>query len=397
MGIPLPIDDADKVSPHREIIAATGEVIKLQWEEFHPGAAACCVPAIVIILVCGLVVGQPFAALVATAGAFSVGFGLFQRLSSFAFAPMLPSFAFAPMLLALVGVTISATVGTLASASPLSEGIAAAIWAFGMAAAVGLGTAVWWIVLQWSIALVIAAAFPADPTFALLRGALVALGGTLQLVFASGLWTLLCWQCDIPAPRNENNRPLSFASVRLALRETLEPHTARFRYAAALAVTVGLAAAAYRVANFSNGYWIAMTILIVLRSELRDTVRITVTRIIGTMVGAGVATLVVALLRPSPTILVAVIAVTAWGCYACLRVNYALFSMLVTGYIALLFAFGGLPEPTVALHRVIATAIAGSIALAVHFLYVARPRRPAAGAASVPIDRGSPDQKRAGN
>lgn len=397
MGTPLPIDDADKVSPHREIIAATGEVIKLQWEEFHPGAAACCVPAIVIILVCGLVVGQPFAALVATAGAFSVGFGLFQRLSSFAFAPMLPSFAFAPMLLALVGVTISATVGTLASASPLSEGIAAAIWAFGMAAAVGLGTAVWWIVLQWSIALVIAAAFPADPTFALLRGALVALGGTLQLVFASGLWTLLCWQCDIPAPRNENNRPLSFASVRLALRETLEPDTARFRYAAALAVTVGLAAAAYRVANFSNGYWIAMTILIVLRSELRDTVRITVTRIIGTMVGAGVATLVVALLRPSPTILVAVIAVTAWGCYACLRVNYALFSMLVTGYIALLFAFGGLPEPTVALHRVIATAIAGSIALAVHFLYVARPRRPAAGAASVPIDRGSPDQKRAGN
>ena len=161
MSTPLPIDDADEVSPHREIIAATGEVIKLQWEEFHPGAAACCVPAIVIILVCGLVVGQPFAALVATAGAFSVGFGLFQRLSSF---------AFAPMLLALVGMTISATVGTLASASPLSEGIAAAIWAFGVAAAVGLGTAVWWIVLQWSIALVIAAAFPADPTFALLRG-----------------------------------------------------------------------------------------------------------------------------------------------------------------------------------------------------------------------------------
>ena len=110
--------------------------------------------------------------------------------------------------------------------------------------------------------------------------------------------------------------------------------------------------------QFLNGYWIAMTILIVLRSELRDTVRITVTRIIGTMVGAGVATLVVALLRPSPTILVAVIGVTAWGCYACLRVNYALFNMLVTGYIALLFAFGGLPEPTVALQRVIATAIA---------------------------------------
>ena len=208
----MPIEDAKELSPLREIIAATGDVIKLQREEFHFVAAACCVPAIVIILVWGLVNGQPYAALAATAGAFSVGFGLFQRLSSF---------ATAPMLLALVGMTISATVGTLASASPLSEGIAAAIWALGVAASAGLGTAVWWIVLQWSIALVIAAAFPADPTFALLRGVLVALGGTLQLVIASSLWALACWQCDVPAPRNANDRPLSLEPVRLALRETL--------------------------------------------------------------------------------------------------------------------------------------------------------------------------------
>ncbi|MGC1890516.1 MAG: FUSC family protein [Stellaceae bacterium] len=361
----MPIDEAKKFSPRREIAAATGDLIKLQRGELHPGAAECCVPAIVIILVCGRVFDQPYAALVATAGAFSVGFGLFQRLSSF---------AIVPMLLALLGMTVSATVGTLAGASPLSEGIAAAIWAFGVAAAAGLGAAVWWIVLQWSIALVIAAAFPADPTFALLRGMLVALGGSLQLVIASSLWALVCWGCDIPAPRNANARPLSLESVCLALRETMELDNARFRYAVALAVTTGFAAAAYRAVDFSNGYWIAMTILIVLRSELRDTVRITLTRIIGTMAG-GLATVIVALLRPSQTILVTLIAAMAWGCYALLRVNYALFSMLITGYIALLFAFGGLPEPLVALDRVIATAIGGSVALAAHFLYVARPPR----------------------
>ncbi|HEX3523021.1 MAG TPA: FUSC family protein [Stellaceae bacterium] len=234
-------DDVKEYPPRREIIAATGDVIKLQREEFRAVAAACCVPAIVIVLVCGLVVGQPFAALVATAGAFSVGFGLFQRLSSF---------TVAPMLLALVGMTISPAIGTLASASPLSEGIAAA---------------------------------------------------------------------------------------------------------------------AHRVIDFSIGYWIAMTILIVQRSELRDTVRITVTRIIGTMAGAGVATIIVSFVQPSQTILVALIAVMAWGCHASLRVSYALFSMLITGYITLLFAFGGLPEPAVALDRVIATAIGGAVALAAHF------------------------------
>jgi hypothetical protein len=47
----LPIEDAKELSPLREIIAATGDVIKLQREEFHFVAAACCVPAIVIILV----------------------------------------------------------------------------------------------------------------------------------------------------------------------------------------------------------------------------------------------------------------------------------------------------------------------------------------------------------
>jgi hypothetical protein len=79
----MPIEEAKKFSSRRGIAAATGDLIKLQRGELHPGAAACCVPAIVIILVCGRVFDQPYAALVATAGAFSVGFGLFQRLSSF--------------------------------------------------------------------------------------------------------------------------------------------------------------------------------------------------------------------------------------------------------------------------------------------------------------------------
>ncbi len=358
-------NDSQDFSIINEIIAATGEALKLQREEFHPGAAACCVPAIVILLAWGLVIGQPYVALAATAGAFSVGFGLFQRLSSI---------AIAPMLLALVGMTISATIGTLASGSPLSEGIAAAIWAFAVAVAARLGTAMWWIVLQWSIALVIAAAFPAEPFLALLRGALVALGGGLQVVMAASLWALICWRCGYPAPAAANERPLSLEAVRAALRETLEPDTAPFRYAVALAFTVGVAAASYRALPMTNGYWIAMTILITLRSELRDTVRISVTRIIGTICGAGVATLIVALLRPPSITLVVLIAGTAWGCYALFRVNYALFSLFITTYIALLFAFGGLPEPAVALYRVIATTIGGVVALIAHFLYVARPR-----------------------
>jgi hypothetical protein len=193
---------------------------------------------------------------------------------------------------------------------------------------------VWWIALQWSIALVIAAAFPADPTFDLLRGLLVALGGTLQLVLASSL-------CS---GSSERERPPSLPRIgAVGASRNLGTGTARFRYAVALAVTVGIAAAAYRVVDFSNGYWIAMTILIVLRSELRDTVRITVTRITGTMAGAGVATNHRLFSAAVANHLGGADRRDGVGCYASLRVNYVLFSMLITGYIALLFAFGGPP------------------------------------------------------
>ena len=41
----MPIDKAKELSPLREMTVASNDVIKLQWEDFHPGAAACCVPA----------------------------------------------------------------------------------------------------------------------------------------------------------------------------------------------------------------------------------------------------------------------------------------------------------------------------------------------------------------
>ena len=66
--------------------------------------------------------------------------------------------------------------------------------------------------------------------------------------------------------------------------------------------------------------------------------------------------------------LVGLIAATAWACYAFLRVNYAILSMAITMYVVLLFAFAGLPEPLVALHRAVATLLGGVIALSTHLL-----------------------------
>lgn len=98
--------------------------------------------------------------------------------------------------------------------------------------------------------------------------------------------------------------------------------------------------------------------------QLSDTVAFSLARVAGSIGGAGVATLAAAVLHPSQPWLAGVATAMAWVCYTSLRVNYGLFSFGVTAYVALLFAFAGLPKPIVALHRVIATATGGIIALA---------------------------------
>ena len=83
----------------------------------------------------------------------------------------------------------------------------------------------------------------------------------------------------------------------------------------------------------------------------------------GTIVGAGLATLLVSVLRPGPITLIILIVIFSWLCYSTVTVGYGVLSASVTAYIALLFALGGLPETDVALHRVANTCLGGALAL----------------------------------
>jgi uncharacterized membrane protein YccC len=124
----------------------------------------------------------------------------------------------------------------------------------------------------------------------------------------------------------------------------------------------------YRVLEMPNGYWVPMTVLLILRPAARETAARALARLLGTLCGVGLLTLLMALLRPSIPVLVGLIAATAWACYAFLRVNYAILSMAITMYVVLLFAIAGLPELLVALHRAVATLLGGLIALSAHLL-----------------------------
>jgi uncharacterized membrane protein YccC len=122
--------------------------------------------------------------------------------------------------------------------------------------------------------------------------------------------------------------------------------------------------------HFANAYWIPMTALIIMKPDLLLTNARSIARLGGTFVGAALATLAAMTLRPDGILLSVLIVASMYLAYALQDVNYALYAIPLTGYIAFILAVGRTPEVSTAEHRVIATAIAGGVAMVIHALYV---------------------------
>jgi uncharacterized membrane protein YccC len=95
----------------------------------------------------------------------------------------------------------------------------------------------------------------------------------------------------------------------------------------------------------------------------------------GTLLGAGVVTILLSTLRPGPALLVVLIVIFAWLCYSVVMVSYGALSAAVTAYLACLLALAGLPGKEVALHRVENTCLGGGIALAISLLATIRKQK----------------------
>ena len=341
--------------PARRITPALREIAGTQWGEFIPLPALYALPAVLALIVAGIVTGQEMAGLTASTGALAAGFGAVQR--NFR-SPV------APMLLVTLGAGVSAGIGTIAHGVIGGELIAAFLWGGGMAVLTVVGPGPGWLGLQGAVALLIAAAFPATPDYALYRCLLVFAGGLIQFVVLLSFYAIASQPFRrLQAPDSPRQTPA------LVLRESMRV-VGGARPGRAYAVTSGLAvAAAALVAHampVANSYWVPMTVVLLLRPAARETTNRSLARFGGTVAAIGLLTVVIALLRPSTPWILLLLIPAAWGCFALVRVNYALLSLCITAYVVLLFALAGLPEPAVALHRTIATALGGAIAILAH-------------------------------
>jgi hypothetical protein len=341
------------------------EVWKFDSSKLDLRTTLCCMPAIAAPLIAGFWFGAR-EGLVAAGGAMSVGFGSWQRISRS---------RLLPLLCASFGMALAAALGTLVGNSGVSVALTISAWGFLCGVLWALDAGAWWVCLQCAIALLIAAAFAGGLASAALRGFLVLTGGLLQTLFA----LLLQPEAGEPdafaqAQRISWRRP-GLRRALVKLRRHVAPESPAFRYGVRLALTLGLCAGITRSLNVRQWYWVPMTALLVLKPDLQQTLVRGFARIAGTLIGAAIATLVAATLRPSQPVLVGLVLVSAALCYVLLNVNYAAYAVAITAYVAFLLAFAGLPELVVVRTRVLNTALGGLCAFLGHFVLRAQPLR----------------------
>jgi hypothetical protein len=142
--------------------------------------------------------------------------------------------------------------------------------------------------------------------------------------------------------------------------EQIEAVTA-WRHAIAMAAAVGLALYLVIVMHVPHGYWIAMTLTIVLRPQGAETKLVVRQRVVGTVAGAVLA-LAIGLLLPSwalvATLIMLMVATVAYALLA----DYARQVMFMTPMIVLLGAGTSSGRAEVAAERVLATLVGAVIA-----------------------------------
>lgn len=158
----------------------------------------------------------------------------------------------------------------------------------------------------------------------------------------------------------------------LAATLNLQPHfdPVLLRFTARLAVLLVAGVAAFKGLGLTHGYWLPLTIVVVLQPDFGSTRRRAAQRVFGTLAGVALASGLLALPLPAG-LLTAIIAAAIFGFAYHLRSDYARAVFFVTVMVVCLLGAtdasgGGL---AVAAERLLATAAGGALAMLAALLF----------------------------
>lgn len=154
------------------------------------------------------------------------------------------------------------------------------------------------------------------------------------------------------------------------LRDNLSLQSNIFRHALRVSLATLAGYIISRFFPFGHGYWILLTIIVILKPTYSLSKQRNYQRLLGTIAGAAIGLLILYFVRDN-TALFVIMLLLMMGTYSFLRANYLVSVILMTPYILLLFhlLYGGNTQ-AVLTDRVIDTAIGSAIAFIANFLLI---------------------------
>nr|CRL71272.1 Fusaric acid resistance protein family protein [Mycolicibacterium komanii] len=164
-------------------------------------------------------------------------------------------------------------------------------------------------------------------------------------------------------------RPDVISPVRAALT-TVRTHmtltSPLLRHAIRLSAAVAVAACADRFAPVAHGYWIALTVLMVLRPETAHTYTRCVGRLAGIATGVVVASVIVMLVHPTGWIAAAVATLCLAATYAATRTGYIATSAALAAAVVFLLEIDAVTSGATLEDRLFSIVVGGGLAVVAH-------------------------------
>jgi len=146
------------------------------------------------------------------------------------------------------------------------------------------------------------------------------------------------------------------------LRDNLTLDSAVFRHALRLGVTTAVAVAIYSIFNFREGYWVSLTVVVILKPYSGATFQRGLHRVSGTIVGGILAAILAAMIH-SPLVMAFLLFPLTVATLALQPINYGLFVFFLTPQVILMDNILHPGHWILAVDRIENTALGGALAL----------------------------------
>ncbi len=146
------------------------------------------------------------------------------------------------------------------------------------------------------------------------------------------------------------------------LRSNLTFQSVTFRHAVRLGAAAAIATAIAEVARLPRGYWVVVTVLVVLKPNFGGTIQRVIQRIAGTIVGGVIAMLISIFVRDERMLFLCV-ALLAFTSFSIRAFGFGFFTLVVTPLFMVLMDLANPGDWAVSLFRILDTLIGGVLAL----------------------------------